>query len=207
MAGLAVALACAVYIRRTAKRKHMLTGKLPKTFWPTAITVIALPCAGWLLGGAPLELNKPEITVFNISGGAALTPEFLALLIGLTIYTASYIAEIVRAGILAVSQGQIEASSSLGLSRPQALRLVILPQAMRVIVPPLTSQFLNLTKNSSLAVTVGYPDIVSIANTSLNQNGQALECISLIMLVYLLISLCIAAFMNWYNQRMMLVER
>lgn len=207
MTGLAVALAGAVYIRRAAKRKHMLTGKLPKTFWPIAIAVIALPCAGWLLGGAPLELNKPEITVFNISGGAALTPEFLALLIGLTIYTASYIAEIVRAGILAVSQGQIEASSSLGLSRPQALRLVILPQAMRVIVPPLTSQFLNLTKNSSLAVTVGYPDIVSIANTSLNQNGQALECISLIMLVYLLISLCIAAFMNWYNQRMMLVER
>ncbi|HUG58537.1 MAG TPA: ABC transporter permease subunit [Candidimonas sp.] len=206
-AGFMAALFCSYLIRKSARRKQDQTGATPKTFWPILITTLALPCAGWLLGGAPLTLDKPEVTVFNISGGAALTPEFLALLIGLTLYTASYIAEIVRAGIQAVSQGQIEASSSLGLSRPQALRLVVLPQAMRVIVPPLTSQYLNLTKNSSLAVTVGYPDIVSIANTALNQNGQALECISLIMLVYLTISLAIAAFMSWYNQRMALVER
>lgn len=205
--GLIAALCCVHLIRKTARRKQDLTGYAPKIFWPILLTIIALPSAGWLLGGAPLTLDTPEVTVFNISGGVALTPEFLALLIGLTLYTASYIAEIVRAGIQAVSTGQVEASASIGLSRPQALRLVVLPQAMRVIVPPLTSQYLNLTKNSSLAVTVGYPDIVSIANTSLNQNGQALECISLIMLVYLTISLLIAAFMNWYNQRMMLVER
>lgn len=205
--GFVVALFCAHLIRRSARRKQDVTGYAPKVFWPILLTIVALPAAGWLLGGAPLTLDIPEVTVFNISGGVALTPEFLALLIGLTLYTASYIAEIVRAGIQAVSTGQVEASASLGLSRPQALRLVVLPQAMRVIVPPLTSQYLNLTKNSSLAVTVGYPDIVSIANTSLNQNGQALECISLIMLVYLTISLLIAALMNWYNQRMMLVER
>jgi general L-amino acid transport system permease protein len=175
--------------------------------WPTAAALIGLPIAGWLVGGAPVEFDIPELSVFNISGGMALTPEFLALLIGLTMYTASYIAEIVRAGIQAVAWGQSEACSALGLSRRQALRLVILPQAMRVIIPPVTNQYLNLAKNSSLAVAVGYPDIVSVANTAINQNGQALECISVIMLVYLTVSLLISAFMNWYNQRMALVER
>lgn len=207
VAGLFAGLVCWWLLHKAAKRKQNLTGKAPRIFRPALAIIVLLPLAGWLIGGAPTQFDIPEATVFSISGGAALTPEFLALLMGLTISTASYIAEIVRAGIQAVAHGQAEACSSLGLSRAQSLRLVIIPQAMRVIVPPLTSQYLNLTKNSSLAVTVGYPDIVSVANTSLNQNGQALECISVIMLVYLGISLIIAAFMNWYNQRMALIER
>ncbi|WP_442597777.1 amino acid ABC transporter permease [Parapusillimonas sp. JC17] len=207
IAGLVTGVACALLLRRTARRRQERTGQAPRSGLMGALCLVALPVIGWLLGGAPSEFDVPEVTVFNISGGVSLTPEFLALLIGLTLYTASYIAEIVRAGILAVSAGQLEASSALGLSRAQTLRLVVLPQAMRVIVPPLTNQYLNLTKNSSLAVTVGYPDIVSVANTAINQNGQALECISIIMLVYLCISLLIAAYMNWYNNHVALVER
>jgi general L-amino acid transport system permease protein len=147
----------------------------------------------------PTLSGAPELQGFNFAGGAALTPEFAALLIGLASYTAAFIAEIVRAGILAVDRGQAEAAHALGLSRAQAMRLVILPQALRVIVPPMTSQSLNLTKNSSLAVAIGYPDLVSIANTTMNQTGQAIEGIAIIMAVYLTISLSISAFMNWYN--------
>ncbi|MEN3292889.1 MAG: ral L-amino acid transport system permease protein [Burkholderiales bacterium] len=207
VAGMPAGLVCTWLLRKRAQRKRELTGHAARLFWPAAAVLIGLPIAGWLVGGAPAEFDIPELSVFNVSGGMALTPEFLALLIGLTTYTASYIAEIVRAGIRAVDWGQSEASSALGLSRTQALRLVILPQAMRVIIPPVTNQYLNLTKNSSLAVAVGYPDIVSVANTAINQNGQALECISVIMLVYLTVSLLISAFMNWYNRRMALVER
>ena len=147
----------------------------------------------------PTLSSVPELQGFNFAGGAHLTPEFAALLIGLVTYTAGFIAEIVRAGILAVDRGQGEAAHALGLSRAQAMRLVILPQALRVIVPPMTSQYLNLTKNSSLAVAIGYPDLVSIANTAMNQTGQAIEGIAIIMAVYLTISLSISAFMNWYN--------
>jgi general L-amino acid transport system permease protein len=146
----------------------------------------------------------PELQGFNFTGGAALSPEFAALLIGLAIYTAAFIAEIVRAGILAVDRGQTEAAHALGLSRPQTLRRIVLPQALRVIVPPMTSQYLNLTKNSSLAVAIGYPDLVSIANTTMNQTGQAIEGIAIIMAVYLTISLSISGFMNWYNARIVL---
>jgi general L-amino acid transport system permease protein len=149
----------------------------------------------------PTFTSVPELQGFNFAGGAAVSPEFAALLIGLATYTAAFIAEIVRAGVLAVDRGQGEAAHALGLSRPQATRLVILPQALRVIVPPMTSQYLNLTKNSSLAVAIGYPDLVSIANTSMNQTGQAIEGIAIIMGVYLTISLSISAFMNWYNSR------
>jgi general L-amino acid transport system permease protein len=149
----------------------------------------------------PTLSSAPELQGFNFVGGAALTPEFAALLIGLATYTAAFIAEIVRAGVLAVDRGQGEAAHALGLSRVQTTRLVILPQALRVIVPPMTSQYLNLTKNSSLAVAIGYPDLVSIANTTMNQTGQAIEGISIIMAVYLTISLSISAFMNWYNAR------
>jgi general L-amino acid transport system permease protein len=149
----------------------------------------------------PTFTSTPALEGFNFAGGAALTPEFAALLAGLAIYTASFIAEIVRAGILAVSKGQIEAANALGLSAFQRIFFVMLPQALRVIVPPLTSQFLNLTKNSSLAVAIGYPDLVSIANTAINQTGQAIEGIAVIMAVYLTISLSISAFMNWYNAR------
>jgi general L-amino acid transport system permease protein len=152
----------------------------------------------------PTLSSVPELQGFNFTGGAALTPEFAALLIGLTVYTAGFIAEIVRAGILAVDRGQVEAAHALGLSRPHTTRLVVLPQALRVIVPPMTSQYLNLTKNSSLAVAIGYPDLVSIANTTMNQTGQAIEGIAIIMAVYLTISLSISGFMNWYNARIVL---
>ena len=150
------------------------------------------------------ELQYPEFTGFNFTGGGALSPEFTALLVGLALYTAAFIAEIVRAGILAVDKGQLEAAQSGGLRGWQTMRFVILPQALRAIVPPLTSQYLNITKNSSLAVAIGYPDLVSVANTIINQTGQAIEGIAIIMLVYLTISLTISALMNWYNRRIAL---
>jgi general L-amino acid transport system permease protein len=152
----------------------------------------------------PTPWSTPELSGFNFVGGLTLTPEFAALLTGLVTYTAAFIGEIVRAGVLSVGRGQVEAARSIGLTRRGALRYVILPQALRLIVPPLTSQYLNLAKNSSLAVAIGYPDLVSIANTTMNQTGQAIEGIAIIMAVYLTISLSISAFMNWYNRRVAL---
>jgi general L-amino acid transport system permease protein len=152
-------------------------------------------------------VDWPELRGFNFRGGISMSPEYFALLLGLTLYTAGFIAEIVRAGILAVPQGQWEAAQALGLRPGQVLKRIVLPQALRVIVPPMTSQYLNITKNSSLAVAIGYQDIVSIANTTLNQTGQAIEGIAIIMLVYLTISLSISFFMNWYNAKIALVER
>lgn len=154
--------------------------------------------AGWLAGRG---LDVPERTVFNISGGAAVTPEFLALLLGLSLYTAAFIAEIVRSGIQSVPWGQLEAAGALGLTARQTLRLVVLPQALRVMIPPTANQYLNLTKNSSLAVAIGYPDLVSITNTSLNQTGRAIECIAIMMAIYLVLSLATAWLMNRYNAR------
>jgi general L-amino acid transport system permease protein len=158
---------------------------------------VAFPAFHW---SAPF-IEVPAFSGFNFSGGAVLSPEFAALFFGLALYTAAFIAEIVRAGILSVGRGQFEAAQSLGLQRRQTMRFVILPQALRAIVPPLTSQYLNCTKNSSLAVAIGYPDLVSIANTTINQTGQAIEGIAIIMIVYLTISLTVSAFMNWYNRR------
>jgi general L-amino acid transport system permease protein len=192
---------------RWARARRALTGHAPHVAGPAAAIVVAAPALGWLAGGAPRALAVPEVGPFNVAGGLSLTPEFLALLVGLSTYTAASIAELVRSGILAVSQGQTEAALALGLSRRQVLRKVLLPQAARVIVPPLTNQYLNLTKNSSLAVAIGYPDVVSIANTSINQNGQALEAILLIMAVYLTVNLLTALGMSWYNRRVALVER
>ena len=146
--------------------------------------------------------SVPELQGFNFSGGLAVTPEFAALLVGLGVYTAAFIAEIVRAGILAIERGQVDAARAVGLTAWQTTRLVVLPQALRVIVPPLTSQYLNLVKNSSLAVAIGYPDFVSVVNTTINQTGQAIEGIALIMAAYLTVSLAISAFMNWYNARL-----
>lgn len=143
----------------------------------------------------------------QVEGGAALSPEFMAVLLGLVLYTAAFIAEVVRAGIASVPKGQHEAGASIGLSRARAMRLIVLPQALRLIIPPLTNQYLNLTKNSSLAVAIGYPDVVSIANTSLNQSGRAVECIAIIMLVYLTLSLITSALMNWFNRRAAIKER
>jgi general L-amino acid transport system permease protein len=167
---------------------------------------LQLPAPAWSHGLA-FRLDVPQVTGFGVSGGMSLTPEFLSLLVGLTTATSASIAEIVRSGVLAVPRGQTEAALALGLSRRQMVRRILLPQAARLIVPPLTSQFLNLTKNSSLAVAIGYPDVVSIANTAINQNGQALECILVIMSVYLSINLVTAAAMNVYNRRVALVER
>ena len=179
--------------------------------WPLAAPVLAfivgLPALAWAVMGAPTTIEIPVLRGFDYQGGKVISPEFTALLIGLSTYTAAFIAEVVRAGILAVDRGQGEAAMALGLSPGQRLRLVTLPQALRVIIPPITSQYLNLTKNSSLAVAIGYPDLVAIANTTMNQTGQAIEAIAILMAVYLTISLAISVFMNWYNARVRLVER
>lgn len=193
--------------RRWAQRQFELTGRARSMFWVPVGIVLGLAVLGWVVGGAPTDWSIPKPDGFTMSGGASATPEFLGVLFGLVLYTAAFIGEVVRAGIASVSHGQVEAAGSLGLSRGQAMRLVILPQALRVIIPPLTSQYLNLTKNSSLAVAIGYPDVVSIANTSLNQTGRAVECIAIIMLVYLTMSLTTSAFMNWYNRRAAIKER
>jgi len=207
VAGLPVGLVAAWLLHRWAQGRRARTGRAPAVAWPALGLLLLGPLLGWLLGGSPTALERPEPGPFGVNGGLSLTPEFLALLAGLTLSAAAAIAEIVRSGLLAVSHGQLEAAMALGLSRRQAVRLVLLPQALRLIVPPLTSQFLNLTKNSSLAVAIGYPDVVSIANTAINQNGQALECILVIMAVYLCINLVTAGGMNLYNRRVALVER
>lgn len=201
--GLLASLAFGVW----AKRRQDRTGERTPVLLVGVTLIVSFPFVAWLVSGAPMELDVPEKGRFTYSGGSSVTPEFLALLLGLTIYTSGFIAEIVRSGILAVPWGQTEAARALGLGQGPILRLVVLPQALRVIVPPLTSQYLNLTKNSSLAVAIGYPDLVSVANTSLNQTGQAIECISIMMAVYLTLSLSTSAFMNWYNRRVALVER
>jgi general L-amino acid transport system permease protein len=205
--GLLVGIAGAVAFSKFAKKRQMETGeRLPVGMVATGL-VIGLPLLAFLVGGAPTAMDSPELKGFNFSGGHSITPEFTALLVGLVIYTASFIAEIVRGGIMAVSWGQSEAAMALGLRRGWVLRLVILPQALRVIIPPMTSQYLNLTKNSSLAVAIGYPDFVSIANTTMNQTGQAIEGVALIMAAYLTVSLTISLFMNIYNRSVALVER
>jgi general L-amino acid transport system permease protein len=191
-------------ISRWARIRHERTGQLFPSIQVTIGFILGLPALTWLLGGAPTEMDVPELRGFNFEGGFTVTPEFTALLVGLVLYTGTFIAEIVRGGILAVAGGQTEAGLALGLSRGQVLRLIVLPQALRVIIPPLTSQYLNLTKNSSLAVAIGYPDLVSTANTAINQTGQAVEGIAVIMAVYLTVSLSISAFMNWYNRRIAL---
>ncbi|HST76247.1 MAG TPA: amino acid ABC transporter permease [Acetobacteraceae bacterium] len=192
---------------RRARRRQEATGEQPRV-WPVALALlVVVPVIVWAALGAPFAWDKPALHGFNFTGGLTVTPEYTALLMGLVIYTAAYIAEIVRAGIQAVPQGQWEAAGALGLRHGVILRKIVLPQAMRVMIPPMTSQYLNLTKNSSLAVAIGYQDIVSIANTTLNQTGQAIEGIAVIMAVYLTISLSISLFMNWYNARIALVER
>jgi len=203
VAGLIVTWFCT----RRAHERQDATGVRPAV-WPVAVGVlVVLPLIVWAALGAPFTLELPALRGFNFQGGLTLAPEYFALLLGLVTYTASYIAEIVRSGIQAVPLGQWEASRALGLSSGAILRRIVLPQALRVIVPPMTSQYLNLTKNSSLAVAIGYQDVVSIANTTLNQTGQAIEGIAYIMAVFLIISLSISLFMNWYNARIALVER
>jgi general L-amino acid transport system permease protein len=204
---LILGIIAAVGFYRWARRRQDATGEQLPMLWISAALILGLPFLVFLIGGAPSTLDWPVAGRFSLTGGANITPEFVALLIGLVTYTAAFVAEIVRSGILAISHGQTEAAAALGLRRGLALRLVLLPQALRVIIPPMTSQYLNLTKNSSLAVAIGYPDIVSIANTTLNQTGQAIEGVAIIMAAYLSVSLSISAFMNWYNKRIALVER
>jgi general L-amino acid transport system permease protein len=202
-------LGCAAFfvIQRWLVAQQMRDGK-PRPGWPFALgLIVALPAAVSLSLGVAWTIEWPELRGFNFVGGLTLAPEYFALLIALVTYTSAFIAEIVRSGIQSVHRGQWDAAKALGLRRGFVLRHIVLPQALRVIIPPMTSQYLNLTKNSSLAVAIGYQDIVSIANTTLNQTGQAIEGIATIMAVYLCISLSISLFMNWYNARLALVER
>jgi general L-amino acid transport system permease protein len=205
---LLVGVLASIAVYFIARRRQALTGQRLPVLWITLTLVVLLPLGVFIVLGQPLGWDYPELKGFNFQGGMVLQPEFTALLLGLSIYTASFIAEIVRAGILGVSKGQKEAARALGLSNGQMLRLVVIPQAMRIIIPPLTSQFLNLTKNSSLAVAIGYPDLVSVwSGTVLNQTGQAVEVILITMGVFLSLSLITSGFMNWFNKHMALVER
>jgi general L-amino acid transport system permease protein len=190
-----------------AKRVRERTGRMVPVFWKAVALIVGPPLATFVVTGLPIEVDLPRLQGLNFIGGARLIPEFVALLVALTTYTASFIAEIVRAGILAVPRGQTEAGLALGLRRGQLLRLVLIPQALRIIVPPLTNQYLNLTKNSSLAVAIGYPDLFAVfAGTTLNQTGQAIEVIAITMAVYLSISLATSVLMNWYNSRVGLTD-
>ena len=205
---LGVGLFAALIVSWQLKRIGQKTGRPPLTIVWSPLTFLLIAVIGWfVLPQSPLTIEHPELSGLNFKGGHVFSPEFLALLSGLVIYTAAFIGEIVRAGIMSVSKGQTEAAKALGLTSFQTLRLVIFPQAMRVIVPPLASQYLNLTKNSSLAVAIGYPDLFSIGGTSLNQSGRAVEVIALMMGLYLSTSLLTSAFMNWYNSKIKLVER
>ena len=199
LAGTLVAAALALFMVR-AKRRTATGAAGTRIF--AAVGMIGALAA--VISSAPFEMQYPGLTGFDFAGGASLSPEFAALLLGLSLYTAAFIGEILRAGFLAVERGQIEAGYALGLGRRQVLRFIVAPQALRIIVPPVTSQYLNCIKNSSLAVAIGYPDLVSIANTTINQTGQAIEGFVIIMLVYLTVSLAIAALMNWYNRRVAL---
>ena len=194
-------------IHRWAKQRQATT-ESSFSFFAGLGLIIGLPILVFLLSGAPVEFTPAKMGRFNLAGGITIIPEFLAILLSLVLYTASFIAEIVRAGIQAVNYGQTEASRALGLRHGITLRLVVIPQAMRIIIPPLTSQYLNLTKNSSPAAAIAYPDLIStFAGTALNQNGQALETLAITMTVYLSLSLLTSAFMNWFNSRVALVER
>ena len=200
-----VAVVAVIVVARWARARQMATGQIFPVMWTSLAILIILPALVFLATGAPLTIEFPTLQGFNFVGGVHIAPEFMALTLGLTLYTAAFIAEIVRGGILAVSHGQTEAASALGLKRSWTLRLVIIPQALRVIIPPLTNQYLNLTKNSSLAVAVGYPDLVGVfARTVLNQTGQAVEVIFITMMVYLAISVATSLFMNWFNRRIAL---
>ena len=205
---LLVGIAASIMLARWAHRRQESTGQQFPVLWSVLGLIVGLPILASAVAGFPLTWSVPVLKGFNFTGGVVMIPEFVALVLALSTYTAAFIAEIVRAGIMAVSHGQTEASLALGLSRGQTLRLVVIPQALRVIIPPLTSQYLNLTKNSSLAAAIAYPDIVLVfAGTVLMQTGQAVEIIAITMACYLTISLIISTLMNWYNKKMALVER
>jgi len=205
---LAIGIAASFGIARWARNRREQTGQpFPVLYWSLGL-IVGVPLAAFLLLGLPLNFDYPELRGFNFRGGIVMIPEFISLVLALAIYTAGFIAENVRSGIQSVSKGQTEAAYALGIQPGPTMRLVIIPQAMRVIIPPLTSQYLNLTKNSSLAVAIAYPDLVSVfAGTVLNQTGQAVEILFLTMSVYLTLSILTSILMNWYNARIALVER
>jgi general L-amino acid transport system permease protein len=195
-------------LRTWARRRQEATGTRFPVLWASLALLVGLPVLATLAIGSPVSFEVPVLRGFNFAGGTAVIPEFTALLVALTTYTAAFIAEVVRAGVLAVPKGQTEAATALGLRRKTTLRLIVVPQAMRVIIPPLTNQYLNLTKNSTLAVAIGYPDLVAVfAGTTLNQTHKAIEIIAITMAVYLTISLATSLAMNFYNARMRLTER
>ena len=202
-----IAIGLSIFVARRARARQMATGQQFPVLWTSLGLIVGLPLLAFVVTGFPLSFDLPQQSTFNLTGGMQVKPEFIALYLALSFYTASFIAEIVRAGILGVPRGQSEASFALGLRSGQALRLVIIPQALRIIIPPLTSQYLNLTKNSSLAIAVGYADLVAIGGTILNQTGQSIEIVAIWMVVYLGLSLLTSVFMNWFNARMALVER
>ena len=195
------------FLVRWARKRQDLTGKIFPAVRVSLLLCLIMPALVWVFYGAPTAMDIPELRGFNFEGGITISPEFSALLLGLVLYTSAFVAEIVRAGIQSVGRGQIEAALSVGLRPGQVLHLVVMPQANRVIIPPLTSQMLNLTKNSSLAVAIGFSDFVAVTNTTINQTGQAIEGVALIMMVYLFFSLSTSLFMNWYNKKIALVER
>lgn len=207
VAFLLAALVGTWFYRRWARAKQEATGKATPVWLISLPIIILSPFLGLLVAGWPLTWSYPELAGFNFRGGMTLVPEFIALLLALSIYTAAFIAENVRAGILAVSHGQTEASHALGLDNGKTLRLVVIPQALRVIIPPTASQYLNLTKNSSLAVAIGYPDLMYAGGTVNNQSGKAIEVFSILLVVYLSTSILTSLLMNWFNARMKLVER
>ncbi len=200
-------IAATVLVSHWSKRRQIVSGKRFPVAWSGLALIVGLPVVVYWIAGSPLAWDVPEPTRFNFRGGFNVTPELVALWIALSTYTGAFISEIVRAGILSVGKGQTEAAGSLGLRPGPTMRLIVIPQALRVIIPPLTSQYLNLTKNSSLAIAIGYQDLVSIGGTILNQSGQALEVVGIWMVVYLSLSLLTSLFMNWYNRRIALVER
>ncbi|QDC00741.1 ABC transporter permease subunit [Mesorhizobium sp. 8] len=207
LAALVVGLAMAFVVRRASLRRRLATGRVNAGGW-IALAVAVLPLAAvWLAGGLAVSWDIPEAGRFRITGGAQVRPEFVALLFGLALSVSATVAEIVRAGVQAVGKGQWEAASALGLPRRRTMRLVVLPQAMRLMVPPLTNTYLTVFKNSSLAIAIGYPDLVMVSNTVMNQTGQAMETIAIFMAVYLGLSVAISLVMNWYNQRVALKER
>ncbi|MEO7548085.1 MAG: ABC transporter permease subunit, partial [Ramlibacter sp.] len=207
VAGLLAGLLAAAGFAWLARRRFEQTGQQLPAILGAIGLFVALTALGLWLGGSPVEFELPAMSEIQVEGGSSWTPEFLTVLLGLSFYTSAFIAEVVRAGIASVPAGQHEASASLGISRLRSMRLVVMPQALRLIIPPLTNQYLNLTKNSSLAVAVGYPDVVSIANTAINQSGRAVECIAIIMAVYLTTSLVTSALMGWLDRRSALKER
>ena len=203
-----IAIIFSILFYKYCKKKQDLTGAQYPVFWINLSVIISLPLFAFFISGMPISLEIPALKGFNFRGGMHMSPELAALTFALGIYTAAFIAEIVRAGILAVDKGQREAAESIGLKPSKVMNLVILPQARRVIIPPLTSQYLNLTKNSSLAIAIGYMDLVAtLGGISLNQTGREMETMLIVMLIYLSVSLSISAFMNWYNNKVKLVGR